>query len=60
MEPRMDAITLAVGDLERAREFHRALGRESSGVVGVEFSRDATNRKLGKCVPRRSGSAHSR
>jgi hypothetical protein len=39
MEPRMDAITLAVGDLERAREFHRALGLESSGVVGMEFSR---------------------
>ena len=29
MEPRLDVITLAVADLERALAFYRALGLES-------------------------------
>jgi uncharacterized protein len=36
-------ITLAVNDLERALAFYRALGLESSGVIGTEFPGDDTN-----------------
>jgi catechol 2,3-dioxygenase-like lactoylglutathione lyase family enzyme len=43
MEPRVDVITLAVSDLERALDFYRALGLESSGVIGTEFTGDDTN-----------------
>jgi uncharacterized protein len=43
MEPRIDVITLAVSDLERALDFYRALGLESSGVIGTEFTGDDTN-----------------
>jgi catechol 2,3-dioxygenase-like lactoylglutathione lyase family enzyme len=43
MEPRVDVITLAVSDLERALEFYRALGLESPGVIGTEFEGDETN-----------------
>ena len=43
MEPRIDVITLAVSDLERALEFYRRLGLESPGVVGTEFVGDDTN-----------------
>ena len=43
MEPRIDVITLAVSDLERALEFYRELGLESSGVIGTEFTGDDTN-----------------
>jgi catechol 2,3-dioxygenase-like lactoylglutathione lyase family enzyme len=42
MEPRIDVITLAVSDLERALAFYRALGLESPGVVGTEFPGDDT------------------
>ena len=42
MEPRIDVLTLAVGDLERALAFYRALGLESTGVIGTEFAGDAT------------------
>jgi uncharacterized protein len=42
MEPRVDVITLAVGDLERALAFYRALGLTSSGVIGSEFAGDET------------------
>jgi uncharacterized protein len=42
MEPRIDVITLAVSDLERALAFYRALGLESPGVVGTEFRGDDT------------------
>jgi hypothetical protein len=42
MEPRIDVITLAVSDLERALEFYRALGLVSPGVVGTEFTGDDT------------------
>lgn len=43
MEPRIDVITLAVNDLERALEFYRdGLGFESPGVVGTEFAGDET------------------
>ena len=43
MEPRIHMITLAVGDLERALEFYRALGLDSPGVIGTEFAGDDTN-----------------
>jgi catechol 2,3-dioxygenase-like lactoylglutathione lyase family enzyme len=42
MEPRIDVITLAVSDLERALEFYRALGLDSPGVIGTEFAGDDT------------------
>jgi uncharacterized protein len=42
MEPRIDVITLAVSDLERALEFYRALGLDSPGVIGTEFTGDDT------------------
>ncbi len=41
MEPRIDIITLAVGDLERALDFYRdGLGLESRGVIATEFVGD--------------------
>jgi len=43
MEPRIHVITLAVNDLERALDFYRALGLESFGVIGTEFTGDDTN-----------------
>jgi uncharacterized protein len=43
MEPRIHVITLAVSDLERSLDFYRALGLESSGVIGTEFAGDDTN-----------------
>ena len=39
MEPRVDVITLAVEDLERALRFYRdGLGFESKGVIGTEWT----------------------
>jgi uncharacterized protein len=39
VEPRIDVITLAVEDLERALRFYRdGLGFESSGVVGTQWT----------------------
>jgi catechol 2,3-dioxygenase-like lactoylglutathione lyase family enzyme len=43
MKPRIHVITLAVSDLEQALEFYRALGLHSSGVIGTQFTGDATN-----------------
>jgi uncharacterized protein len=40
MEPRIDVLTLGVGDLERSLAFYRALGLESNGVIGTEFPGD--------------------
>jgi uncharacterized protein len=41
MKPRIDVITLAVADLERALTFYRdGLGLDSSGVLGTEFAGD--------------------
>jgi hypothetical protein len=41
MQPRIDVITLAVSDLDRALAFYRdGLGLESPGVVGTEFVGD--------------------
>jgi catechol 2,3-dioxygenase-like lactoylglutathione lyase family enzyme len=41
MEPRIDVITLAVADLDRALAFYRdGLGLESPGVTGTEFVGD--------------------
>jgi len=41
MEARIDIITLAVADLERALKFYRdGLGMESRGVIGTEFDGD--------------------
>ena len=42
MEPRLDVITLAVADLERALVFYRRLGLESSGVVGAGWTDERT------------------
>jgi hypothetical protein len=43
MEQRIDVITLAVGDLERALAFYReGLGLESPGLTGTEFAGDDT------------------
>ena len=42
MEPRLDVITLAVADLERALAFYRGLGLESTGVIGTEWTDEAT------------------
>ena len=39
MEPRIDVVTLAVEDLERALRFYRdGLGFESRGVVGTQWT----------------------
>ena len=44
MEARIDIITLAVADLERALAFYRdGLGLESQGIVGTEFVGDDEN-----------------
>ena len=43
MEARIDVITLAVDDLERALAFYRALGFESKGVVATEYVGDDTH-----------------
>jgi catechol 2,3-dioxygenase-like lactoylglutathione lyase family enzyme len=43
MEARIDVITLAVENFERALAFYRALGLESEGVVATEFVGDDTN-----------------
>ena len=43
MQPRIDVITLAVGDLDRALEFYRRLGLASPGVIGTEFAGSETN-----------------
>ena len=43
MRPRIDLITLAVRDLERALTFYReGLGLDSPGVIGTEFAGDET------------------
>ncbi|HET9342205.1 MAG TPA: VOC family protein [Candidatus Eremiobacteraceae bacterium] len=41
MKPRINIITLAVSDLERALRFYRDLGFKSPGIVGEEFIGDA-------------------
>jgi uncharacterized protein len=44
MEARIDIITLAVDDLERAHDFYRdGLGLESRGIIGTEFVGDDVN-----------------
>jgi catechol 2,3-dioxygenase-like lactoylglutathione lyase family enzyme len=44
MDARIDVITLAVADLERALEFYRdGLGLESRGVIATEFAGDDVN-----------------
>jgi len=44
MNLRIDVITLAVADLERALAFYRdALGLESPGVTGTQYVGDETN-----------------
>jgi catechol 2,3-dioxygenase-like lactoylglutathione lyase family enzyme len=42
VEPRLDVITLAVADLERALAFYRRLGLESKGVVATEYRDETT------------------
>lgn len=44
MNPRIDVITLAVADLERALAFyHDALGLDSPGITGTQYVGDETN-----------------
>jgi uncharacterized protein len=44
MEARIDIITLAVADLERAHHFYRdGLGLQSRGIIGTEFVGDDIN-----------------
>jgi uncharacterized protein len=44
MEPHIDVITLAVGDLDRSLAFYRdGLGLETAGVTGTEFVGDEAN-----------------
>jgi uncharacterized protein len=43
VEPHIDVLTLGVGDLEQALTFYRALGLESSGVIGTQYEGDETN-----------------
>jgi catechol 2,3-dioxygenase-like lactoylglutathione lyase family enzyme len=44
MEARIDIITLAVADLERALDFYRdGLGLESRGIIATEFVGDDLN-----------------
>jgi catechol 2,3-dioxygenase-like lactoylglutathione lyase family enzyme len=43
MKPRIDVITLAVADFDRALAFYRALGLESSGVTATEHRGDDTH-----------------
>ena len=43
MEARIDVITLAVDNFERALAFYRALGLESEGVFATEFVGDDTH-----------------
>jgi catechol 2,3-dioxygenase-like lactoylglutathione lyase family enzyme len=43
MEARIDVITLAVDNFERALAFYRALGFDSEGVVATEFVGDDTH-----------------
>lgn len=44
MQGRIDVITLAVADLDRAHEFYRdGLGLESRGVLGAEYTGDDVN-----------------
>ena len=43
MQPRIHVLTLGVSDLERSLRFYRALGLESTGVIGTEFSGDETS-----------------
>jgi uncharacterized protein len=43
MRPRINVITLAVSDLDRALEFYReGLGLDSPGVIGGEYTGDDT------------------
>jgi catechol 2,3-dioxygenase-like lactoylglutathione lyase family enzyme len=43
MEARIDVVTLAVGDLDRALAFYRdGLGLQSKGVMGTEWAGDET------------------
>jgi len=44
MEPHIDVITLAVGDLDRSLAFYRdGLGLDTTGVTGTQFVGDEAN-----------------
>jgi len=44
MKPRLNVITLAVDDLDKALSFYRdGLGLPSQGIIGSEFKGDTTN-----------------
>jgi catechol 2,3-dioxygenase-like lactoylglutathione lyase family enzyme len=42
VKPRLDVITLAVADLERALAFYRSLGLESNGIVATQWTDELT------------------
>jgi predicted lactoylglutathione lyase len=42
MEARLDVIILAVADLERGLSFYRSLGLQSKGIIGTEWTDEAT------------------
>jgi uncharacterized protein len=42
VEARLEVITLAVADLERALAFYRDLGLESKGIVGTQWTDHVT------------------
>jgi len=42
VEPRLDVITLAVADLDRALAFYRGLGLESTGIIGSQWTDEVT------------------
>jgi uncharacterized protein len=44
MRPHLNAVTLAVEDLERSLAFYRdGLGMPTTGIIGTEFPGDETN-----------------
>jgi uncharacterized protein len=43
MDSRIDVITLAVADLDRALAFYRGFGLDSEGVIATEFVGDDEN-----------------
>jgi uncharacterized protein len=42
VEPRLEVVTLAVADLERSLAFYCALGLESNGIVGADWTDEVT------------------
>jgi catechol-2,3-dioxygenase len=46
MQPRVNVITLGVGNLERSLAFYRdGLGLQSAGIIGTEFAATSGRRE---------------